>query len=61
MDRKAVTGVGEPWYVSGIQEWKGTAPILKPSAPKISRNPIASPGVTSVNFMSEKTSWPVSP
>src|SRR5262245_32871300 len=27
-ERKAVTGVGEPSYVSGAQKWKGTALIL---------------------------------
>ena len=29
-DRKAVTGVGAPWYTSGHQKWKGTAAILNP-------------------------------
>src|SRR3982074_790908 len=28
-ERKAVTGVGAPSYVSGAQKWKGTALILK--------------------------------
>src|SRR5256886_11212637 len=27
IERKAVMGVGAPWYVSGIQECSGTAPI----------------------------------
>ncbi len=26
----AVTGVGAPWYTSGVQTWKGTAATLKP-------------------------------
>lgn len=61
MDKKAVTGVGAPWYVSGIQEWKGTAPILNPSAAKMSRNPMIKPGVAGAEAMSENTSFPVSP
>lgn len=28
-ERKAVTGVGAPWYTSGIHSCMGTAPILK--------------------------------
>ncbi len=28
--RNAVTGVGAPWYASGVQTWKGTAETLKP-------------------------------
>src|SRR5438067_13778481 len=26
-----VTGVGEPWYTSGVHMWNGTAATLKPS------------------------------
>src|SRR5688500_3653206 len=26
-----VTGVGEPWYTSGVQVWNGTAATLKPN------------------------------
>src|SRR5687767_2330011 len=29
-ERKAVTGVGAPWYTSGHQKWKGTTAVLKP-------------------------------
>src|SRR3990172_12528094 len=29
-DRKAVTGVGAPWYTSGHQKWNGTDAVLKP-------------------------------
>ena len=32
----AVTGVGEPWYTSGVQTWNGTAATLNPS-PTINR------------------------
>jgi hypothetical protein len=28
---KPVTGVGAPWYTSGVQEWKGAAPTLNSS------------------------------
>src|SRR5436853_1672340 len=27
---KPVTGVGEPWYTSGVHMWNGTAATLKP-------------------------------
>ncbi len=26
-----VNGVGDPWYTSGVQKWKGTAATLNPS------------------------------
>ena len=29
VDMKAVISVGEPWYTSGVQKWKGAAPTLK--------------------------------
>src|SRR4028118_2064392 len=29
----AVTGVGEPWYTSGVHVWNGTAATLKPKPP----------------------------
>src|SRR6266540_5403506 len=47
IDRKAVMGVGAPWYVSGIQECSGTAPILKPRAAKIISQPTTRLGVMS--------------
>jgi hypothetical protein len=28
-DMKAVTGVGAPWYASGVHMWKGAADVLK--------------------------------
>mgnify|MGYP001059674074 CR=1 FL=1 len=28
----AVTGVGAPWYTSGVQTWNGTAAALNSSA-----------------------------
>ncbi len=33
---KPVTGVGAPWYTSGVQEWNGTALTLN-SRPTASR------------------------
>src|SRR5438874_13125790 len=47
IERKAVMGVGAPWYVSGIQECSGTAPILKPRAAKIISQHTTRPGVMS--------------
>src|SRR6185295_2346620 len=36
-ERKAVTGVGAPWYTSGHQKWKGATAVLKANPEKISR------------------------
>ena len=44
----AVTGVGAPWYTSGVQTWNGAAAILKPR-PTISR---ATPARTRVSLRS---------
>ena len=32
VDMNAVTGVGAPWYTSGVHMWKGTAEALNPRA-----------------------------
>src|SRR5579862_1614140 len=42
-DMNAVTGVGAPWYASGVHMWNGAADALKPS-PTIT---IASPATSS--------------
>src|SRR5207302_11017244 len=34
-DRNAVTGVGAPSYVSGVQKWKGTALTLNANPPSV--------------------------
>src|ERR1022692_3262750 len=34
-ERKAVTGVGAPWYTSGAQIWKGATETLNPSPTNI--------------------------
>ena len=36
---KAVTGVGEPWYTSGVHAWNGTAATLNPSPTSSRANP----------------------
>jgi hypothetical protein len=36
---KAVTGVGAPWYTSGVQTWKGTAATLNPRPTSSSAKP----------------------
>ena len=46
----AVTGVGAPWYTSGVHAWNGTAPTLNKSP--IDRNAIP---------INRKTSFPVPP
>ena len=35
----AVTGVGAPWYTSGVHMWNGTAATLKPSPTSRSTSP----------------------
>jgi hypothetical protein len=37
--RKAVTGVGAPWYTSGTQIWNGNAPILNATPERTSTMP----------------------
>ena len=38
----AVTGVGAPWYTSGVHMWNGTAATLKPSPTRRSAKPASS-------------------
>ena len=35
----AVTGVGAPWYTSGVHTWNGTAATLNPSPTSSSATP----------------------
>ena len=35
----AVTGVGAPWYTSGVHMWNGTAATLKPRPDEEQREP----------------------
>ena len=39
---KPVTGVGAPWYTSGVQEWNGAAPTLNSSPTAIKPTPASS-------------------
>src|SRR6266516_1316380 len=39
---KAVTGVGAPWYTSGVHMWKGTAATLKQNPTASSATPASS-------------------
>src|SRR3954447_23132206 len=41
---KATTGVGDPWYTSGVHEWNGTAAILNPKPTSSSPKPARSNG-----------------
>src|SRR6478735_5804304 len=43
-ERKAVTGVGDPSYVSGAQKWKGTAEILNANPPSVRKIATANSG-----------------
>src|SRR5262245_7899381 len=38
----ATTGVGAPWYTSGVHEWNGTAATLKPNPTSRSPKPASS-------------------
>ena len=44
-DRNAVTGVGAPWYVSGVQKWNGTALTLNAKPPSVRKIATAKSGV----------------
>ena len=41
--KKAVTGVGEPSYTSGVHMWNGTAAILNASPANTNTRPTSSP------------------
>ena len=43
-DMNAVTGVGEPWYTSGVHMWNGAAEALKPSPVSTIASPTTSIG-----------------
>src|SRR3954447_20870761 len=40
----ATTGVGDPWYTSGVHVWNGTAAILNPNPTSSRPNPASSSG-----------------
>src|SRR3954454_21433134 len=46
----AVTGVGAPWYTSGVQTWNGTAAILNSSATETMARPLNSSSEDVVGF-----------
>src|SRR4051812_12053808 len=59
----ATTGVGAPWYTSGVHEWNGTAATLNPNPTSRRANPASSIGdacVVSVNGATFPTTvtWP---
>src|SRR3954468_4459876 len=41
---KATTGVGDPWYTSGVHEWNGTGAILNPKPTSSNPKPARSNG-----------------
>ena len=47
----AVTGVGAPWYTSGVHMWKGAAATLNPSPTSSRANPTNNtPSCSSTTF-----------
>src|SRR5262245_10559372 len=56
-DMKAVTGVGAPWYTSGVHMWNGTAATLKPSPTSRSANPARSVPCSKRVFWARN--WPI--
>ena len=66
-DKYAVTGSGEPSYVSGAHEWKGTTEILNPIPANINITLNSAAGeferlvTNNILEISEKISSPVSP
>src|SRR5437764_13601100 len=47
---KAVTGVGAPWYTSGVQEWNGIADTLNSRPTATIVTPTSSSGSALVRF-----------
>ena len=55
----AVTGVGDPWYTSGVHMWNGAAATLKPSPTRRNAMPTSStPSWRSV-VVARKSAMPV--
>ena len=59
-DMNAVTGLGAPWYTSGVHMWNGTAEILKPSPTMSSAMPASSVPFSNSVFSRRKSAIPVS-
>src|SRR4051795_6406723 len=63
-ERKAVTGVGAPSYVSGAQKWNGTAEILNANPPSVRKTATANNGsgwCDAVFAMSDRSVEPLIP
>ena len=64
-DMNAVTGVGEPWYTSGVHMWNGAAEALKPSPVSTIARPTtsirSSSRVAPTWPMPARSRWPVAP
>src|SRR6478735_3858788 len=50
---KAVTGVGAPWYTSGVQRWNGPTEALNSSPTSTS----ARPPISSTSLLSPALDW----
>src|SRR4051812_49583854 len=47
---KVVTGVGAPWYTSGVQVWNGATEALKASPASARAMPVSSSGSSAATF-----------
>src|ERR1700730_13174260 len=56
-DMKAVTGVGAPWYTSGVHMWNGTAATLNPRPTSNNAKPASS--VPWSNNVCCARNWPI--
>src|ERR687898_395991 len=59
-DMNAVTGVGAPWYTSGVHMWNGTAATLNPRPTRSSPRPMSSTPSSSSVLAARKREMPVS-
>ena len=57
---KEVTGVGAPWYTSGVQVWNGTAATLNPRPTSSSAMPASKVPLSNSVFAERKWEMPVS-
>ena len=56
-DMKAVTGIGAPWYTSGVHMWKGAAETLNAKPTPMSRMPRR---ITGFEAAEEERRWAMS-
>src|SRR5580658_4200517 len=54
-DMNPVTGVGAPWYTSGVHMWNGTAATLKANPTSIRVTPAKSSPLDNKRFLERKS------